>query len=65
MRHIINIFILIITCSLNIKAQTGEGGGVYIRNNGQLIGSIVTNNYAVNGFCCWRIWRCRKLHRQR
>lgn len=50
MRHIINIFILIITCSLNIKAQTGEGGGVYIRNNGQLIGSIVTNNYAVNGF---------------
>ncbi len=50
MRHIINIFILIITCSLNIKAQTGEGGGVYIRNNGQLINSLVTYNSAVDGF---------------
>ncbi len=50
MRNIINILILSIACSLNINAQTGEGGGVYIRNNGQLINSIITNNYAVDGF---------------
>ena len=31
-------------------SQTAEGGGVYIRNNGKLINSIVTNNYAVTGF---------------
>jgi len=33
-----------------ICAQTAEGGGVYIKNNGKLINSIVTNNYAVTGF---------------
>lgn len=33
-----------------VYSQTAEGGGVYIRNNGKLINSIVTNNYAVTGF---------------
>jgi len=39
----------IVTTSV-IWAQTAEGGGVYIRNNGKLINSIVTRNYAVTGF---------------
>ncbi|OQB31100.1 MAG: hypothetical protein BWY08_00676 [Bacteroidetes bacterium ADurb.Bin174] len=33
-----------------VSTQTAEGGGVYIRNNGKLINSIVTENYAVTGF---------------
>lgn len=41
----------LILCVLSTAvAQTAEGGGAYIRNNGKLVDCIVTNNYALNGF---------------
>jgi len=33
-----------------LKAQTAEGGGAYIQNNGKILNCVVTNNYALNGF---------------
>jgi len=43
---IVSFFLL----TVFVSAQTAEGGGVFIRNGGKLINSIVTNNYAVTGF---------------
>ena len=31
-------------------AQTAEGGGAYILNNGKILNCVVINNYALNGF---------------
>ncbi len=47
--YIIVLFVGLTSCGI-VSAQTAEGGGVYIRNNGKLINSIVYNNYAVTGF---------------
>lgn len=53
MRKVFKIlFIILVSLSYNVMiiAQTAEGGGVYIKNNGKLVNSIVTENYAVTGF---------------
>jgi hypothetical protein len=51
-RTVLHILVLILSLIYSdiVSTQTAEGGGVYIRNNGKLINSIVTENYAVNGF---------------
>ena len=51
-RSILYIIVLFVgyACNGIVSAQTAEGGGVYIQNNGKLINSIVYNNYAVTGF---------------
>ncbi|GAB1417149.1 hypothetical protein MASR2M117_25550 [Paludibacter sp.] len=48
--NILLILLLAFFNNLLVSAQTAEGGGVYIKNNGKLINSIVTENYAVSGF---------------
>jgi hypothetical protein len=53
MRKSVIWFFILLICILQtsvIYAQTAQGGGVYIRNNGKMINCIVTNNYAVTGF---------------
>lgn len=49
MKRTLNI-ILLILYSLSVVAQSSEGGGAYIVNNGKLTNCILTKNYAGNGF---------------
>jgi len=49
MKRALNI-ILLILYSLSVVAQSSEGGGAYIVNNGKLINCVLTKNYAGNGF---------------
>jgi len=49
MRALLNILILLSFSVLSF-AQSSEGGGAYIKNNGKLINSIVQGNYASDGF---------------
>lgn len=49
MKKLLIILFSIVSADLAV-AQSSEGGGVYILNNGKLINSIVKGNYASNGF---------------
>ena len=49
MKKLLNILFIIIYTNV-IFAQTSEGGGAFIQNNGKLINCVISKNYAINGF---------------
>jgi hypothetical protein len=50
MKRILQLAIILLSIISTVVAQSGEGGGVYILNNGTLVNCVVTNNYALTGF---------------
>jgi len=50
MKKYIRLIIALTGILTTASAQTAEGGGAYIRNNGKIVNCVVMNNYALNGF---------------